>query len=121
MELVLNRHGQLVRYQAPRQRKPALSRFLARVIVSDEHSHEGTPCWFLAGAVNENGYAQIRDDHDRVVGAHVFAYEQYIDDVPPGYEVRHRCQRRACVAPRHLEAVRRDENLSRRKDAQRLD
>ncbi|MGW3511200.1 HNH endonuclease signature motif containing protein [Streptomyces sp. NPDC000994] len=41
----------------------------------------------------------------RTVRAHTYAYEQANGPVPDGHEVDHRCRRRNCVRPSHLEAV----------------
>ncbi|GGW68135.1 HNH endonuclease signature motif containing protein [Streptomyces griseoloalbus] len=41
----------------------------------------------------------------RTVRAHTYAYEQAHGPIPTGHEVDHKCRRRNCVAPAHLEAV----------------
>jgi hypothetical protein len=41
----------------------------------------------------------------RTVRAHTYAYEQAHGPVPAGHEVDHRCRRRNCVNPAHLEAT----------------
>ncbi|QCX77650.1 hypothetical protein C9F11_20075 [Streptomyces sp. YIM 121038] len=69
------------------------------------------PCHLWDGSQNEKGYGTFW--HDRTVKAHRYAYEQANGPIPNGLEVDHRCRRRACVAPDHLEAVTHRTNILR--------
>ncbi|APD18791.1 HNH endonuclease [Streptomyces phage Raleigh] len=62
------------------------------------------PCHLWDGAQNEKGYGTFWVA-GRTVKAHRYAYEQHLGPIPAGLEVDHRCRRRECVAPGHLEAV----------------
>lgn len=70
------------------------------------------PCHLWDGAQNEKGYGTFWA-HGRTVKAHRYAYEQANGSIPAGLEVDHRCRRRACVAPGHLDAVTHRTNILR--------
>ncbi|WP_282792068.1 HNH endonuclease signature motif containing protein [Streptomyces sp. CC224B] len=70
------------------------------------------PCHLWGGSQNEKGYGAFWLD-GRTVKSHRYAYEQAHGPIPAGLEVDHRCRRRACVAPAHLEAVTHRENVLR--------
>ncbi|MGW0756151.1 HNH endonuclease signature motif containing protein [Streptomyces sp. NPDC002814] len=70
------------------------------------------PCHLWDGAQNEKGYGTFWAD-GRTVKAHRYAYEQQNGPIPAGLEVDHRCRRRACVAPGHLDAVTHRTNILR--------
>lgn len=70
------------------------------------------PCHLWDGAQNEKGYGTFWVD-GRTVKAHRYAYEQQNGPIPAGLEVDHRCRRRACVAPGHLDAVTHRTNILR--------
>lgn len=71
-----------------------------------------TGCWLYRGYLTRDGYAQIRVD-GVARGRHVVSYEMFVGPVPAGLELDHRCKRRACFNPRHLEPATRRENLHR--------
>ena len=57
MNLIRNSTGLTVRAQAPKATKPALERFLAKIVVSQIHHWDSTPCWDWTGHVNDTtGY-----------------------------------------------------------------
>ena len=66
--------------------------------------------------VQQEVWTGLRDGR-RTVGAHIFAYEQFIGKVPEGMQVDHECCVPACVRPSHLAAVTAREN-DRRKTRQ---
>lgn len=82
-------------------------------------------CILWTGALNADGYGIFRVGPDRVVRAHVYAFEAANGPVPPGYEVDHACHdwracartddcpHRACVRQSHLRALTDAENLAR--------
>ncbi|MET8296397.1 HNH endonuclease signature motif containing protein [Streptomyces sp. NPDC005180] len=69
-------------------------------------------CLLWQGYIDPRGYGR-RSVAGRRVPAHRAAYEQAYGAVPKGLVVDHRCRVRACVEPRHLEAVTNHRNLLR--------
>lgn len=62
-------------------------------------------CWIWQHHIDpRHGYGRTWDG-ERVIGAHVFFYRQYVGVIPEGCDVHHRCGVRACVNPDHLEAL----------------
>lgn len=68
-------------------------------------------CHLWDAAQNEKGYGTFWNG--RTVKAYRYAYEQAHGPIPAGLEVDHRCRRRECVNPAHLEAVTHRENVLR--------
>lgn len=66
-------------------------------------------CWLWLGGISD-GYGLFWWG-GRTVAAHRLLWEKTVGPVPPGYELDHRCRRRACVNPEHLRAVTHRENL----------
>lgn len=116
-EYRLNADGQWVQNQAPQPTVAAITRFLAKVQISETLFWNETPCWEWIGCKSKSGYGQFRFDGRRgssLSSPHRFAYEYYIGDIPDGYEVDHLCGVRHCCNPAHLEAVTLQENRVRR-------
>lgn len=65
-------------------------------------------CWLWAGAFSSGGYGHYRNK-----SAHRVVYEALVGPIPQGLDLDHLCRVRACVNPRHLEPVTRQENLRR--------
>lgn len=76
-------------------------------------------CWPWTGEPSTNGYGVFYDGTTgKVVKAHVWGYEHFVEPVPPGRELDHvllnGCTMRACVNfLRHLEPVTDRENALR--------
>ncbi|MCR8576181.1 HNH endonuclease signature motif containing protein [Streptomyces sp. Isolate_219] len=70
------------------------------------------PCHLWTGSLNDKGYGTFWA-YGRTVKAHRYAYEQANGPIPDGLEVDHRCRRRDCVAPGHLDAVTHRVNILR--------
>lgn len=74
-------------------------------------------CWHWGASLDGKGYGQVysgtgRPDK-RMLRAHRVAYELQVGSVPDGLDLDHKCGRRSCVNPDHLEPVTRAENLRR--------
>ena len=82
----------------------AARRFLARVQYQED-------CIIWVGA-RAKGYGELRLG-GKYMGAHRLAYEATYGTIPPGLEIDHLCRNKACVNPKHLEAVTHKVNVQR--------
>lgn len=82
-------------------------------------------CLIFTGALDGKGeYGRIvesRFGHRRVLTAHRLAYELTYGPIPAGMVIDHRCRRRQCIEPTHLEAVSPSTNAYRRHKPVSLD
>jgi len=70
-------------------------------------------CWEFTGSLTQDGYGQVHNG-EKLIGAHVFAWELLHGKLPKGLELDHvKCGNRKCVRPLHLEAIPHDENAAR--------
>lgn len=87
--------------------RPALERFLEKIIV------DANGCHVWQGAKNEKGYGLFQAAGHRCVRAHRWIYEHTHGPIPEGLEPDHTCRNRACVRTTHLELVTHRENVLR--------
>lgn len=80
-----------------------------------EYDPELGGCWIWAASKRE-GYGAFKVKR-KVYGAHRLSYEAHHGPVRAGLDVDHKCWRRECVNPSHLQAVTRSENLQNRPGA----
>lgn len=72
-------------------------------------------CWIWCGAINGSGYGVVRIPGVRSPKmAHRAAWEAINGPVPPGMEVDHICNVRACCNPDHLQCITHAENIALR-------
>lgn len=65
-------------------------------------------CWLWKGALNADGYGSYCGEK-----AHRWSYRKWKGEIPEGLVIDHRCRRRHCVNPDHLEVVTNEENIRR--------
>ncbi len=81
----------------PRRYRPVRVRLLEKVRMPPDPG----ACWGWKGAVGGRGYARLWDGH-KAQYAHIVSYQLFIGRLAPGELVRHTCNHRRCVNPRHL-------------------
>lgn len=72
-------------------------RFWSRVLVGDG-------CWLWKGNLWSTGYGRFNGE-GKSVGAHRWAYEHLIGQIPLNHELHHECEVKHCVNPSHLTPV----------------
>lgn len=68
-------------------------------------------CWLWQGYVMKAGYGQF-SINNIMKRAHRVAYELWVEEIPDGSVVHHRCAVRHCVNPEHLQIVSPQENMA---------
>jgi len=67
-------------------------------------------CWEWTGDCMTGGYGRIEIDKKKV-GAHRFAYNNFVGPLEEGKEVAHTCDNPRCVSPAHLNLLTHAENM----------
>lgn len=58
-------------------------------------------CWSWTAARLPHGYGLFYANSQKVL-AHRFSYELHYGPIPPGFNIRHRCDNPPCIRPDHL-------------------
>lgn len=118
---IRNADGQIVRIILHKKPSQAITRFLAKMRVSEILFYGGSPCWEWIGSKTKIGYGEFKIDGRRGApksNPHRFAYMYFVGPIPDDYEVDHLCKVRHCCNPLHLEAVTLQVNRKRRNEDQ---
>lgn len=70
-----------------------------------------TGCWEWLGP-RHLGYGMTNLDN-RSISAHVYMYQKFVGEIPPGMQIDHLCRNRGRCNPSHLEAVTPAQNVQR--------
>jgi hypothetical protein len=69
-------------------------------------------CWESTYVPTKRGYCRINiNGHHEYV--HRIAYKLWVDDIPPGHTIDHKCRNILCFQPKHLECVTLAVNIQR--------
>lgn len=76
---------------------------------------QGEGCWLWKGATNGGGYGTYG-----MANAHRIAYIHFVEPIPEGMHVLHRCDNPPCVNPDHLFLGTRKDNMQDAKSKNRM-
>ena len=97
------------------RKRSVAGRFFPKMRVSEVLFHEDSACWEWLPKLDKGGYGRFAMEGDHY--AHRAAYLLFVGDIPEDKEIDHRCRRRHCVNPLHLEAVPHKINQARMAEA----
>lgn len=97
------------------RKRSVAGRFFQKILVSEVLFHEGTACWEWQPKLDGGGYGRFNTPFEHY--AHRAAYKLFVGEIEEGKEIDHRCRRRHCVNPLHLEAVPHKVNQQRMAEA----
>jgi hypothetical protein len=69
-------------------------------------------CWVYTGSLDALGYGNFYMQQSSYK-AHRISYEVHKGKIPKGLVIDHKCRKRSCINPDHLEAVTQAENVRR--------
>ena len=84
----------------------SITRFTPKYTISNNG------CWEWIAGKTKDGYG-IFWDGNKMVYAHRWSYEYFVDKIKDGLHIDHLCRVRNCVNPNHMEPVTLVENIKR--------
>ena len=105
-------------------RRTLEERLAAKIEVRKESRFVEDECHVWVGSTTSGprgGYAQIKIGGNKATPTlvHRLLYEREHGAVPPGLQLDHLCEVKACVRPSHLEPVTHQENIRRHYERER--
>jgi hypothetical protein len=88
-----------------RFKREPIERFNEKYVID-----ENTGCWNWVAGLSSKGYGSFRVD-DKVLFAHRFAYEYFVEPLDNSLEICHKCNNSKCVNPNHLRQDTRSSNM----------
>jgi predicted XRE-type DNA-binding protein len=73
-----------------------IDRFISKITLGSENE-----CWMWKGGKFSNGYGVFHLAR-KLVKAHRVSFQLFVNDIPDGWEICHRCDVKLCCNPAHL-------------------